>query len=98
MGGAVTGTTLPRMAGPADLPAPIGAFSAFHPVAPSGAFYALSVGGNDLSDIVGSPNPAAVAAAEIAKAMGNIATAVTTLAGAGATHFVFLGAARRRSL
>lgn len=68
----------------------IGAFTATHAQADAGALYVLWIGANDMSDAIAATatgTPGAVGAA-IGNAMQGIGSAIQTLSGMGATHFL----------
>jgi len=90
VGGAFTGTTPVHTLSPGDLAKQFAQFAASHPVAPSDALYALTIGANDLFSLLGSPDPMAIAAATISAAVGNIDSVVGGLATAGARDFIVM--------
>jgi phospholipase/lecithinase/hemolysin len=91
-GGATSGTTLYYTAGNADVTGSTGQIAQFqlaHPTADPNALYTILVGGNDLLEI-----PAGATAAQdqtlINQTVGNIDSAIDTLAGEGAKDFLVL--------
>jgi len=92
VGGAETGTTPVHTATVGDLLGPLGQITAFqtlNPTANPNALYTIWIGANDLESIpVGSTTPQV--AADIAAMVGNIETAIGTLAGDGAKNFLIL--------
>lgn len=87
-GEAQTGTTPVHAATAIDLPSQLQQYQQAHPAAQSGALYTLWIGANDLSSVLTSPNPAAVAGPTIAAAIANIGTFIDGLAQAGAQHLL----------
>jgi phospholipase/lecithinase/hemolysin len=62
-------------------------FEASHPSADPNALYTIWIGSNDLTDILSDQTPAQYTA-DIATVVGNIDTAINTLAGVGAKNFL----------
>lgn len=90
-GGAETGPTPVHTLSPLDLPAQLAQFALnTKGHAPANALYTLSIGGNDLFDILDKNPTAAVAAAQINTAAGNAALFLSGLAKLGARHFLVM--------
>ncbi len=91
-GGAQSGATLAHAANPLDVSGVTGQiaqFKAAHPVADPNALYALWIGGNDLLGINAGMTPAQLQLLA-AQTVGNIETAIASLAGAGARNLLVL--------
>jgi phospholipase/lecithinase/hemolysin len=91
-GGAQSGTTPFHTANLTDVVGTTGQLAQFktaHPVADPGALYVIWIGGNDLLGIPSNATAAQVQALA-ASTIGNIDTAVSTLAADGATKFLVM--------
>jgi phospholipase/lecithinase/hemolysin len=91
-GGATSGTTLLGPAGSTDVTGPTGQITQFqtaHPTADPNALYTILIGGNDL---IGAPSGATSAQVQtlINQVVGNIDSAIDSLAGEGAKDFLVL--------
>lgn len=87
-GDAYSGSSAVHTANLIDLTGALGQISQFHadhPVADPNALYTVWVGSNDLSDILQAQNPGAAAAV-----VGNIDSAINSLALSGAKNFLVL--------
>jgi phospholipase/lecithinase/hemolysin len=88
-----TGPTAFNTSNPAtDLTGPTGQIAQFLTVDPTAdphALYTIWIGSNDLEDILAGATPSQYAA-DIATAVGNIDSAIATLAGAGAKDFLIV--------
>ena len=92
VGGATTANTgLGNLLAPAAQGGQIASFQAAHPVADPNALYMIWIGSNDIRNILAANNPATAAAAALA-AVGNVDTAIQSLAGEGAKNFLILTA------
>lgn len=88
-GGALTGATSAHGVSPLDLPAQLAQFAANVKFkAPSGALYALSIGGNDMTALTSAS--AATQGKVVTQAAGNAALFLGSLAAMGARRFVIL--------
>lgn len=88
-GGAETGQTASHTVSPLDLPAQLAEFAAAVKFkAPSRALYTLSIGGNDLLDVIGAG--AALEGKKVTQAANNAALFLGGLAAMGARHFLIL--------
>lgn len=90
VGDAQSGTTPVHAATAIDLPAQLAAFHTVNPTANPTGLYTIWIGANDLAAIAATnPTPAA-AAADAAAVVGNIDSAINTLAGEGAKNFLIV--------
>jgi outer membrane lipase/esterase len=91
-GGAETGTTPVHTANASDLTGPTGQvaqFQATHSSADPNALYTIWIGSNDLLDILTGASPSQYAA-DITAAVGNVDSAIGSLAADGAKNFLLL--------
>jgi phospholipase/lecithinase/hemolysin len=91
-GEAETGTTPVHTANATDLTGPTGQvaqFQASHPSADPNALYTIWIGSNDLLDIL-TDAPQSQYGADIAAAVGNVDSAIGSLAAEGAKNFLIL--------
>jgi phospholipase/lecithinase/hemolysin len=84
------GSALSGSANPADLTEQLAAFKASNPVVNPNGLYMIWIGSNDLNAILASNPGSATAAAEALAVVGNIDSAITTLAGDGAKNFLIV--------
>lgn len=87
-GGAISGSIPGKSAGPLDLPTQLIQFQTEVPKPQAGALYTLSIGGNDLLDLI-NDDPATKAAG-VAAAVSNEAKFISALADAGGRSFLVL--------
>lgn len=91
-GGAETGTTPVHAANASDLTGPAGQitqFQAAHPSADPNALYTIWIGSNDLLNIL-TGAPSSQYGADITAAVGNVDSAIGSLAADGAKNFLIL--------
>jgi phospholipase/lecithinase/hemolysin len=84
------GSALSGSANPADLTEQLAAFKFSNPVVNPDGLYMIWIGSNDLNAILASNPGSAIAAAEALAVVGNIDSAITTLAGDGAKNFLIV--------
>lgn len=92
VGGAESGTTVVHVANASDLPAQLASFHSIAPHPRRGALYALWIGANDLSDILGNSATLGTAGVQgaVAQVIANEVLAIATLHAAGAENFLVL--------
>jgi phospholipase/lecithinase/hemolysin len=88
VGGALSGNLPFYTATTGDLPWQLAAFQAAHPSANPNGLYTIWIGANDLNAIFATNPTSAQAAQDVAAIVGNIDSAIGTLAGEGAKNFL----------